>query len=62
MKAVNVKDFGAIGNGSTDDSTAFQAVLDQHAAIYLPAGTYRLDKPLLVQDGARRVIMGRRRR
>jgi hypothetical protein len=41
---VNVKDFGAVGNGVTNDATAFQAALtaveSTGQAIYVPAGTY----------------------
>jgi len=42
--AANVKDFGAVGNGVTNDAAAFQAALNAVAstgqAIYVPAGTY----------------------
>ena len=39
---VNVKDFGATGDGATDDITAIQAALDSGAKrIYLPGGNYR---------------------
>lgn len=34
---LSVKDFGAIGDGNVDDSAAFQAALDRHAAIHVPA-------------------------
>lgn len=41
---INVKDFGAVGNGSTDDAAAFQnaitAVATTGQALYVPAGTY----------------------
>ena len=50
---VSVKDFGAIGDGSVDDSTAFQAALDQHAAIHVPAGTYRLDSEIQIKPRRR---------
>lgn len=43
---VNVLDFGAIGNGSHDDTTAFQAAFDASADVYVPAGTYRLTATL----------------
>jgi hypothetical protein len=40
--AVNVKDFGAVGDGSTDDTAAIQAALDasQGRPVRAPAGTY----------------------
>lgn len=45
--ALNVKWFGATGNGSTDDTTAIQNAIDQArntasttAEVYMPAGTY----------------------
>ena len=40
---VNVKDFGAVGDGITDDSLACQAAvncLPMGARLYFPAGTY----------------------
>jgi len=40
-QTVSVKDFGAVGNGAADDTTAFQAALDSGAyGIYVPNGTY----------------------
>lgn len=47
----NVKDLGATGNGSTDDSAAFQKGLSEAAAagggvLIVPKGTYRIDSPL----------------
>jgi hypothetical protein len=49
-QVVNVKDFGAKGDGSTDDSAAIAAAINSaisHAngkrpSVYLPGGTYRL--------------------
>ncbi len=37
---VSVKDFGATGNGSTDDAAAIQLAINTGKAIYFPAGTY----------------------
>lgn len=51
---VNVKDFGAVGNGITDDH---QAVVDaieslngQLAYIYFPPGTYLITEPITLTD------------
>ncbi|WP_372893501.1 glycosyl hydrolase family 28-related protein [Rhodosalinus sp.] len=44
MSRVDVRDFGAVGDGSTDDSAAFEAA-DSAAngrRVLVPAGTYRL--------------------
>jgi hypothetical protein len=46
---INVKDFGATGNGSTDDTVAIQAALTAAGAngtINIPAGTYLLSATL----------------
>jgi hypothetical protein len=39
---VNVKDFGAVGDGTTDDAAAIQAAITASAGkrLYFPAGTY----------------------
>jgi hypothetical protein len=38
----NVKDFGARGDGSTNDTAAIQAAIDRQGTIYFPPGKYRL--------------------
>lgn len=38
----NVKDFGAVGDGVTDDTSAIQAAHDAGISVFYPAGTYLL--------------------
>ncbi len=41
--SVNVKDFGAIGDGIADDSPAIQKALDSGSTIVeIPEGNYRI--------------------
>lgn len=39
---VSVRDFGAKGDGISDDAPAFQAALEAALAVYVPPGRYRL--------------------
>lgn len=39
---VSVLDFGAVGDGTTDDTVAIQAALDASATVYFPDGTYKV--------------------
>jgi hypothetical protein len=47
---VNIKDFGAVGDGVTNDSTAFQsaiaAVATTGQTLYVPAGTYKITREI----------------
>jgi len=40
---VNVKDFGAVGDGVTDDTAAFNAAIATGKPVYAPSGTYKTD-------------------
>jgi len=44
---VSVKDFGAVGDGVTDDTAAIQLALDESQAVFIPAATYLTSAPLL---------------
>jgi hypothetical protein len=39
---VNISSLGARGDGTTDDTAAFQKAIAQHRTIYLPSGQYRV--------------------
>lgn len=41
-ETVSVKDFGAVGDGAADDSTAFANTIAAGREVYIPAGTYRI--------------------
>ena len=40
---MNVKQFGAKGDGNTDDTTSIQSALDNSATVLVPKGTYMID-------------------
>ena len=48
---VSARDFGAAGDGVSDDTLAIQTALTSHAAVYLPPGTYRISGTLTVGFG-----------
>jgi hypothetical protein len=65
---VNIRDFGAKGDGSTDDSTAINRALTQiypqsyndsqplsRRSIYFPGGVYRISDTILIPPNARLV-------
>jgi hypothetical protein len=50
---VNVMDYGATGNGTTDDTAAIQSAIDYayanaRSAVYMPAGTYKTSSALFL--------------
>ena len=62
----SVKDFGATGDGDTDDTAAIQAAVDdlnttsasRSATLVFPAGTYKITKPIDFALGANTEITG----
>jgi hypothetical protein len=57
---VSVKDHGAVGDGSADDTAALQAAITALPAnggtVYLPAGTYKITSPITLRG--RLVVRG----
>ncbi len=56
---VSVRDFGAVGDGVTDDTAAFQAAVDAAFEVHVPAGRYRLANVVHVKPRRRIVGAGR---
>jgi hypothetical protein len=48
---VNVKDFGALGDGKTDDTQAIKEAIAKHKNVYLPTGWYRITETLKLNKG-----------
>jgi len=44
--SVNVKQYGATGDGVTDDTAAIQAALDSSRSVFLPTGNYKITSTL----------------
>jgi hypothetical protein len=46
---VSVKDFGAVGDGTTDDTLAIQnAINSNRGTVFFPRGTYKTTSPILI--------------
>jgi hypothetical protein len=62
--AINVRDYAATGNGTTDDTAAIQAAIDavgSNGAIYIPDGTYKITDALTIAQGTSVSIYGQSR-
>jgi hypothetical protein len=44
--SANVRDFGAVGNGTTDDTDAFKKALAASNKVFVPKGTYKVNETL----------------
>jgi hypothetical protein len=57
MNFINVKDFGALGDGETDDLSAIQAAIDTASTytygkkVYFPPGNYFISDSIVLKDG-----------
>ena len=45
-QTVSVKDFGAVGDGVTDDTTAFTNAVSSGKSLFIPKGTYKISSPV----------------
>jgi hypothetical protein len=52
-EVVSVGDFGAVGDGVTDDTAAFQAALDAAIEVQVPTGSYKITASLILRAGHR---------
>ena len=50
QQSVSVKDFGAIGNGTNDDTSAIQAAVNASNSVYFPDGTYLISSSITVNS------------
>ncbi len=53
---VNVHTLGAVGDGSTDDTQAIKAAIEEHDALYFPMGRYRVAEPVRLKENT--VLIG----
>jgi hypothetical protein len=56
---VNVKDFGAVGDGVTDDTAAFQTAANASLHIFIPTGSYKITSQILCQTATNIIGSGR---
>ena len=48
---VNVQDYGAVGDGTTDDTNAFIAAAALGKPIWMPQGNYVVSAPVTITSG-----------
>jgi hypothetical protein len=52
-KWVNIKELGAKGDGTTDDTKVFQDAIDKYNVIYVPQGWYHFTQTVKMRPGTR---------
>ena len=53
---VSVVDYGAVGDGETDDTEAIQKAVDANATVFFPEGWYRISNTIKLRKGS--VLIG----
>ncbi|MCB9963724.1 MAG: hypothetical protein H6857_02115 [Rhodospirillales bacterium] len=48
---ISIKDFGAVGDGLTDDTLAIQQALETYNAVFIPSGTYLTSATIRITAG-----------
>lgn len=48
----SVKSYGAFGDGTTDDTVAFQTALATERVLFVPGGTYKLNGTLVIKENS----------
>jgi hypothetical protein len=57
---ISIKDFGAIGDGVTDDTLAIQKALAAHNMVLVPQGTFLITAAVTVGEGQSLIGLGQR--
>ena len=52
----NVKDYGAAGDGATNDTTAFQNAIAANRVVHVPGGTYKLSGEIVIPPNCSLVL------
>jgi len=58
QESVSVLDFGATGNGTTDDSAAIQAAITASSNVVIPPGTYLVNSTINLSSGKTITFLG----
>ena len=53
---VSVKDFGAVGDGSVDDTAAFQNAINTGSPVFVPKGSYKITDTIILNSTGKALI------